>query len=137
MIYISVLKNLAIQIGIVTVKSVYNFTILFCLNVYSKWFYMQSFLLSVGVIPMKILNTCSTQRYLAHTVSLARKGHLTSKLNSKTVPVLSSLIFPFNYYHLRCTLPDFPSVSSLASLPFLSCRHRTTTCMSYEATKRG
>ena len=44
------------------------------------------------------------------------KDHLTIKFNSKTVPVL-----------VQCTLPDFPSVSSLASLPFLPCRHRTTT----------
>ena len=35
------------------------------------------------------------------------------------------LHFLFIYYPLRCTLPDFPSVSSLASLQFLSC-HRAT-----------
>ena len=55
----------------------------------------------------------------------------TSKLNSKTVPVLSSLnhffIFPFIWYLPRCTIPNFPAVSSPASLPFSSCCHRTTT----------
>ena len=32
----------------------------------------------------------------------------------------------FIFYHLRCTLPDFPSVSSPASLPLLSCCDWTT-----------
>ena len=32
----------------------------------------------------------------------------------------------FIFYLPRCTLPDFPSVSSLTSLPFLSCCHQTT-----------
>ena len=31
------------------------------------------------------------------------------------------------FYLPRCTLPDFSSVSSLVSLPSLSCCHRTTT----------
>ena len=35
--------------------------------------------------------------------------------------------FSFIFYLPRCTLQDFPSVSSLASLPFLPCCHRTTT----------
>ena len=52
------------------------------------------------------------------------KGHLTSKFNFKMVPVLTSLlsfsyISYFTFPGLRCTLPDFPSVSSLA------CCHRT------------
>ena len=46
----------------------------------------------------------------------------------KTVPVLlsllPSLIFPLNVYLPRFILPDFPSTSSQASLPFSSC-HRT------------
>ena len=36
------------------------------------------------------------------------------------------LHFLFIFYLPRCTLPDFHSVSALASLPFLSCCHRTT-----------
>ena len=55
----------------------------------------------------------------------------------QAAPVLSSpdpsLIFPvhwilepslFIFYLLRCTLPDFPSVSSMTSLPSLSSCHR-------------
>ena len=47
---------------------------------------------------------------------------------SKTVPVLLSLA-PSLRFHLlpsRCTIPDFHSASSLASLIFVSCCHRTT-----------
>ena len=51
--------------------------------------------------------------------------------------LLSCLIFSWPallyflsiFYLPRCILPDFPSVSSLDSLPFLSCCHRATTCM--------
>ena len=39
----------------------------------------------------------------------------------------SYLFLYFIFYLSRCTLPDFPSVFSLASLPFLSCCYRTTT----------
>ena len=35
--------------------------------------------------------------------------------------------FIFIFYLTRCILLNFPSVSSLASLPFLPCCHRTTT----------
>ena len=35
--------------------------------------------------------------------------------------------FLFIFYLSRCTLPDFSSVSSAASLPFSPCCHRTTT----------
>ena len=45
-----------------------------------------------------------------------------SRLTSKTVPVLYSLVF----FLPRYTLPDFPSISSLVSLSFLSCCRRTT-----------
>ena len=44
------------------------------------------------------------------------------------------LIFSFfNFYLPRCTLLDFPSDSSPASLPFLSCCHQTTTtiCLNF------
>ena len=72
------------------------------------------------------------------TTVYADPCHLTSKLNSKTVPVLPSLKHYLNYtlfsslLPLRCTLPDFPSVTSLVSLlqgnlVFLYCCHRTTT----------
>ena len=37
------------------------------------------------------------------------------------------LNFLFIFYFPLCTLPDFPSISPQASLPFLSCCHRTTT----------
>ena len=36
------------------------------------------------------------------------------------------LYFLFIFYLSRCTLPEFLSVSSHASLPFLSCCYRTT-----------
>ena len=38
------------------------------------------------------------------------------------------LCFLIILYLPRCTIPEFPSVSSQASLPFLSCCHRTTIC---------
>merc|ERR1719154_945076 len=41
------------------------------------------------------------------------------------------LYFIFIIYLPRCTLPNFPSVSSLASLLFLPCCHRTTTTHPY------
>ena len=41
------------------------------------------------------------------------------------------LYFLFIFYHPLCTIPDFPSVSSLASLSFLSCCHRTTYIHTY------
>ena len=57
-----------------------------------------------------------------------KNAEVTSKLISKTVPVLpsldSSLIFPLDFYLPWLKTPDFPSVSSLNSLPFLSCCHQ-------------
>jgi len=60
-----------------------------------------------------------------------RQGEPTSQGSSLRKPSYSlgsRLIFsvPFSYFLVifflpRCTLSDFPSVSSLASLPFLSC----------------
>ena len=41
----------------------------------------------------------------------------------------------FIVYLPRCTLPDFLSVSSQASLPLLSCCHRTTTATSTRVAK--
>ena len=62
-----------------------------------------------------------------------KQGRLQTRSPSNSTTGGSPLIFsvPFSYflfifYFPRCTLPDFPSVSSLASLPFLPC-HRTTT----------
>ena len=66
------------------------------------------------------------------TLVRANLTRVTSPPNSNTggsrliFSVLYSY-FIFIFYLPRCTLPDFPSVSSLASLPFLSCCHRTTT----------
>ena len=39
------------------------------------------------------------------------------------------LYFLFIFYLPWCTIPDFPSISSLISLPFLFCCHRTTTAI--------
>ena len=66
------------------------------------------------------------------TLVRANLTRVTSKLNFKTVSVLPSpalsLIFPFYLLPSPVQLtPDFPSVSSLASLSFLSCCHLTTT----------
>jgi len=65
------------------------------------------------------------------TESQPHKSHLTSNLNYRRFPsyLLCTflLYFFFIFYLHRCTLPDFPSVSSLVSLPFLPCYHRTTT----------
>ena len=58
-----------------------------------------------------------------------RVSHLTSKLKYRLIPsylLCTSIIFPF---HLLTSPvePDFPSVSSPASLSFFPCCHRTTT----------
>ena len=68
--------------------------------------------------------------YLILTPHLYLFLNFTSKLNSNTVPVLPSLepSLRFLFYLPRCILPDFPSVSSPASLSFISCRHQTPTC---------
>ena len=62
----------------------------------------------------------------------ASQGYVTSAPNS--TPRRSShdpsLIFSFHLLPSRLTLPDFPSRSSQASLPFLSCCYRTTTTTS-------
>ena len=57
--------------------------------------------------------------------SQPHKGHLTSKLNCKTVPFLPSL--DSSFYLPWCTRPDFPSVSSSSSLSFLYSCHGTKT----------
>ena len=66
------------------------------------------------------------------------RANLT-RVNSSLSPTTggSRLIFsvPFTYFIFifnltRCILPEFLSISSLASLPFLPCCHRTTTTFS-------
>ena len=52
--------------------------------------------------------------------------HLTSELNFKTLPVLPSLIFPFHLLPSLVHPTGFPFYIFRASLPFLSCCHRTT-----------
>ena len=61
-------------------------------------------------------------------------GEISSKLPNSTrrrfpfyllLTLLLCILFIF--YLPRCTLPDFPSGSSLSSLSFLSCCHGTTT----------
>ena len=49
------------------------------------------------------------------------------KEGSRLICLLLTLLLHFIFYYLlRCILPDFPFVSSLVSLPFLICCHRTT-----------
>ena len=48
----------------------------------------------------------------------------------RRLPSYLLLYFRFVFYIPRCTVPDFPSTSSQASLTFLSCCHRTTTTTS-------
>ena len=63
----------------------------------------------------------------------ANLTRVTSPPNSTATRFSSYLLLTlllylfFIFYYPRCTLPDFSSVSSLASFPFLSCCHRTTT----------
>ena len=52
------------------------------------------------------------------------KGHLICKTH---LLLTLLLYFLFICYLPRYTLPNFPSISSQTSLPFLSCCHRTTT----------
>ena len=68
--------------------------------------------------------------------SQPHKGQLTFRLKYRRFPsyLLCTLLlyFLFIFCLFRCTLPNFPSVTSLASLPFLPCCHRTTTNVRYE-----
>ena len=73
-------------------------------------------------------------RYWMQQLCQARtyEGSLWDELTSKTVPVsyllLTLLLYFLSIFYLApCTLPDFASISSQASLSFLSCCHRTTT----------
>ena len=67
----------------------------------------------------------------AHVAVGCNRTHLASKHgNYRQYHLIFSVslsYFLFIFYLLRCTLPDFPSVSSLAPLPFLSCCYQTTT----------
>ena len=62
----------------------------------------------------------------------ANLTRLTSPLNSTQKRFMSHLLLTLLLYFLlifylpQCTLPDFPSVSALAFMPFLSCCHVTT-----------
>ena len=91
---------------------------------------------------VKEARTCRTTQSLKfHSVwddSCTLKHILCTKHQNSPNPTTggSRLIFclPFScflfiFYLLRCTLPDFPSISSQASFPFLSRRHRTTTTL--------
>jgi len=78
--------------------------------------------------------TIKKGRYL-WTIFNIKKGLLGEmKMIFLTIGTWSPRRFPtylllylfFIFYLSRCTLTNFPSVSSLASLPFLSCYHRTT-----------
>ena len=62
------------------------------------------------------------------TRSRANLIRVTSPPNStpRQFPCYPLLYFLFIFSLLRCTLPDFPSVYSPASLSFLSCCHLTT-----------
>ena len=74
---------------------------------------------------------CILYHHMCWNYYIHRTLYTHSKLNSKTVPVLeflwvswpALLYFLLIFYLPRCTLPEFPSVSSLVSLPFLSCCH--------------
>ena len=70
-----------------------------------------------------------SKQFFRHLLAaLPRSPHLQTQLQA--VPVLSIFSVPFSYfififYLPLCTLPDFASVSSLASLQFLPCFRRT------------
>jgi len=61
---------------------------------------------------------------------------ITSPSNSPPRRLPSYLLLYFIFYLPRCTLPDFSSVSSLVSLPFLFCCHRTTKTNMYRSKTR-
>ena len=67
------------------------------------------------------------------TLVRANLTRVTSPLNStpsrlSSYLLMTLILYFFTIFYLpRSTLPDFTSVSSLASLPFLSCCHRTIT----------
>ena len=65
------------------------------------------------------------------TLERANLTRVTSPPNSNAGGLRLILYVPFSYflsiiYLPRCTLSDFPSVSSLVFLPFLPCCNRTT-----------
>ena len=98
----------------------------FLLVTFCQWWMHYNLNLNLRSVFLKtfVILQCCLVRYYFIRDSQPHKGHLTSK----TVPVLPSLIFPFHLlpYPVH-VLPHFPSVSSLASLLFSSCCHRTTT----------
>ena len=71
----------------------------------------------------------------------ANLTRITSPANSTSrrlpsYPVFTLLLhFLFIFYLSRYTLPNFSYVSSLASLPFLSCCHQTTTTILFKMNK--
>ena len=64
-------------------------------------------------------------RQFWRTLGSSKKCRINSTPKRFPSYLLSTLLlyFLFIFYVTRYTLPDFPHVSSLASLPFLSCYH--------------
>ena len=115
-----------------------RYRFIFTMNIFaycmSRYFYKVNISKIIGLKNLRKL-VLQVESLVAHIINFcdpcqAHKDHLTSKHSSKTLPVLPSfdpsylIIF---FYLPRCTLPNFLSVSSLSSLPFLSCCHQTTT----------
>ena len=73
----------------------------------------------IYLISSIVLNLC----YFHSLTSVTSPSNSTPRL----FPSYLLLYFRFIFYLPRWTLSDFPYISSLASLPFLSCFHGTTT----------
>ena len=76
--------------------------------------------------------------FFGSTLPKTSQGSSRHQTQMQAIPVLSSLYLIFSYflfifYFPRCALPDFPSVSSLTSLPFSPCCHRRTTTTTVES----
>ena len=98
-----------------------------CFLIFGVW--SSRFRFSAELFPPLFWLLICIMKIKSYCLSIADLSSITSP-SSNTGG--SRLIFfdPFSYfvfYLPPCTLPDFLSVSSLASLPFLPCCHRTTT----------
>ena len=113
--------SICICFSLLSISLFYSVIILFCLFFYS--IFIHSFIIILG-------NKTATWRRLLLAFASLFISHILWRCSTLPGMDRSPRIYFFALYifHIpRCTLPDFPTVSSVASLLFLYCCHRTTT----------
>ena len=73
--------------------------------------------------------TTSKRILLKRSIFISSPPNSTPRRLSSYFHMTLLLYFLFIFYLPRCNLSGFPSISSRASLPFLCCCQRTTTCL--------